>query len=109
MTTPIRYTIEEWRAKARELFGDDPLDWKFVCPSCKHVAAVRDWKAAGASEREAAFSCVGRHLDADDKKTFRGEGGPCMYAGGGLIKLNPVTVVDPDGVETSVFAFAEVA
>ena len=96
-------TQEQWRAEAVELFGPDPMDWKFVCPSCGHVASVRDWKDAGATEGEAAFSCVGRHLNADDKNTFQKKGGPCQYAGGGLFKLNPVKV---DGHE-NVFAFAE--
>jgi hypothetical protein len=100
-------TLEAWQAKARALFGADELAWKFECPSCGHVATAADWKAAGAPEGAVAFSCVGRWLDADDKKTFRKEGGPCQYAGGGLFKLNPVTVIAPDGKEHMMFAFAE--
>ena len=96
-------TQEEWRAKAVELFGQDPMDWKFVCPACKHVASVRDWRDAGASQGEVAFSCVGRRLNADDRNTFQGKGGPCQYAGGGLFRLNPVAI---EGHE-NVFAFAE--
>ena len=33
-----KYTLAEWRAKAAELFGDDFMKWKFVCPVCEHVA-----------------------------------------------------------------------
>ncbi len=108
MANPILpvLTFDQWRARAVELFGPDPLDWKFVCPSCKHVAAVRDWQAAGAKENEAAFSCVGRHLNADDKHTFEGKGGPCQYAGGGLFRLNPQSI---EGRDFNVFAFAEPA
>ena len=73
------------------------MKWRFVCPSCGHVASVKDWKDAGASEGEVAFSCVGRHLNADDAKTFKHDGGPCQYAGGGLFGLNPVTVIHEDG------------
>lgn len=100
-----RFDLEGWRAKGTELFGADQLAWRFVCPSCNHVASVSDWRDAGASEGAAAFSCVGRWKGGDDSKTFRGEGGPCMYAGGGLIGLNPIVVVMPDGKERAVFAF----
>jgi len=102
------YTMAEWRAEATRLFGPDLLDWRFVCPSCGHVASVRDWREAGAPVGTTAFSCVGRWLgETDDEKTFRRKGGPCNYAGGGLFGLNPVTVVLDDGSEIKVFAFAE--
>ena len=95
----------EWRAKAIDLFGRNPLDWAFVCPSCGHVATVRDWKEAGASSDHTGFSCIGRWLDAPDKNTFSKNGGPCQYAGGGLIGLNPVTVETESG-HIRVFEFA---
>lgn len=100
-------TLEQWQAQARALFGDDAMAWKFACPSCGHVATVADWKAAGAPEGAVAFSCIGRWLCADDKKTFRKQGGPCQYTGGGLFKLNPVAVTDAAGVVHMMFAFAE--
>lgn len=103
-----RMTHEEWKAKAVELFGADKMKWRFVCPSCGHVTSVQDWKDAGATEGAVAFSCVGRWTNASDKSTFRGEGGPCMYAGGGLFRLNPVTVTFPDNTTHEVFAFAPV-
>lgn len=112
------YTLDEWRAKATELFGEDFMKWKFVCPVCGHVATVQDWKDAGAPVQSAAFACVGRWAGANSANTAtakkasvgpdgtRGKG-PCNYTGGGLFKLNPVTVVDPDGVELKAFAFAD--
>ena len=114
MSPSVKYTLDEWRAKATELFGKDPLKWKFVCPICGHIASVQDWKDAGASDRSAAFSCVGRWTGANPKiskgsvgpNVLKGKG-PCDYAGGGLFRLNPVSVVDPDGHETNVFAFAD--
>lgn len=112
-TSQAKYTLAEWRAKAADLFGDDFMKWKFVCPVCGHVAAVQDWKDAGATARAAAFSCVGRWAGANPMTTkgdigpngIKGKG-PCNYAGGGLFQLNPVVVVDPDGHETKAFAFA---
>lgn len=102
-------SAEQWRAEASRLFGPDPLKWRFVCPSCGHVAAVEDWMNAGAKDTQAAFSCIGRYIGADDSHTFRKDGGPCTYAGGGLIGLNPVSVRDENGAITGVFAFADVA
>jgi hypothetical protein len=64
-------THEEWKTEARKRFGDDSMGWRFVCPSCGHIASVADWKAAGAGEGEIAFSCIGRRLGSGDKATFR--------------------------------------
>jgi hypothetical protein len=109
-----KVTLEEWRTRASELFGEDPMKWKFVCPVCKHVASVEDWKNAGAPQDSAGFSCIGRWAGVNKEKAKGNFGpngvagkGPCNYAGGGLFKLNPVTVFDPDGHEMQCFAFAE--
>jgi hypothetical protein len=103
----IREISEEaWRAEAIAKFGPDPLDWKFVCPACGHIAAVRDWQNLGATEGMVAFSCVGRHMDAR-RDAFVGTGpGPCNYAGGGLFRINPVKVGDRD---SRIFEFADAA
>lgn len=101
-------TYEEWLAEAKAKFGDDSMDWRFVCPVCKHEASVRDWKNAGAEEGEVAFSCIGRHMDKP-RKAFEETGkGPCNYAGGGLFRLNPVTVTGGPGGDHHVFEFASV-
>lgn len=99
-------THEQWLAEAKRRFGPDPMNWKFVCPVCKHTASVGDWKAAGATEGEVAFSCVGRRL-AEAREAFGKGDGPCNYAGGGLFRLNPVKVQLPDGHVRETFAFAE--
>ncbi len=44
---------------------------------------------------------------ADDSNTFKKAGGPCNYAGGGLIGLNPVQVIGDSGRITRMFAFAD--
>lgn len=96
-------THTEWLAEGETLFGPDPMQWRFVCPACKHVAAVNDWKSAGAPEGAVAFSCVGRWGGA--KREAFGDGqGPCNYAGGGLIGLNPVEV-EVEGRVRRVFAW----
>ena len=99
------YTHEEWLAEAKKRFGEDAHNWKFVCPSCGHVASVKDWKEAGAPEGAVAFSCIGRYTES--KKVLGDKtGGPCNYTGGGLFRLNPVTV-ESDGEKHEVFDFAE--
>lgn len=104
-------TIEEWTARGEALFGPNKMDWRFICPSCGHIADAREYKNAGAPNSALAFSCVGRWKGGDPKKTFKRRGGPCDYAGGGLIGLNPIRVVfppDPDGTPhfIDVFDFA---
>lgn len=100
-------THAEWLAEAARRFGPDPMQWRFVCPCCKHVASVADWKAAGASEGEVAVSCVGRH-GPSPRDAFKKGDGPCNYAGYGLFRLNPVRVDMGNGKEPrQVFAFAE--
>jgi hypothetical protein len=99
-------TIDEWKSMGAELFGPDTNNWRFVCPSCHHVASVADWKNAGAPEGAIGFSCVGRWAGAVKGATFNGNGGPCDYAGGGLIGLNPVELESGDGHKQRVFQFA---
>lgn len=96
---PVPMTVDEWRAEALRLFGPDEMKWRFKCPACGHEASVQDWKDAGASSKQVAFSCVGRHME-DPRDAFSRGPGPCNYAGGGLFGLNPMKV---DG--QSLFAF----
>ncbi|WP_409449919.1 VVA0879 family protein [Aromatoleum sp.] len=101
---------QEWLAEAKAKFGDDPLTWRFVCPSCGHVASIRDWRDAGAPEGAMAFSCIGRYTgdaNAAANAAFRNAGGPCNYTGGGLFRLNPVTVTFAEGEPRETFEFAE--
>ena len=99
-------TRKDWIAEGRRRFGDDQRRWRFVCPSCSHVAMPLDWINAGAPETAIAFSCVGRWAGANGE-AFGKKGRPCNYAGGGLFRLNPVRVVYDDEEEHQVFAFAE--
>lgn len=102
----MKYTPKEWKAEAARRFGADQMKWKFVCPSCGHVQSAQDYRDAGASSTSVGFSCVGRWDGHMSRGAFQGIGGPCNYAGGGLIQLNPVTVVHPGGKETRHFDFA---
>jgi hypothetical protein len=99
----VELTLEAWYAEGTRLFGTDRMKWRFVCPVCLHVQSVEDYRNAGATEGMVAFSCVGRATGAGSFDAKRG--GPCNYAGGGLFKLNPVTLKLPDGEQITVFEF----
>ncbi len=106
MSKQITMTHKEWNEEAIKRFGPDPKKWKFICPSCGYIASVQEWKDAGASDGEIAFSCIGRRLRSE-KTIFDKTGGPCNYTGGGLLGLNPVTVMFEDNTTMDAFAFAE--
>jgi len=100
-------THDKWKEEATALFGPNPLAWRFVCPSCGHVASIDDWVKTGAKNM-AAFSCIGRITNPSQGAFVKGKG-PCNYAGGGLIGLNPVKVLFEDGKTTELFEFAKKA
>lgn len=103
---PPVYTEAQWKEITTKRFGEDPLQWKFICPVCKYVASVAEWKEAGAPEGAVGFSCVGRWKKLK-RDAFDGSGpGPCNYAGGGLFQLNPIYVERPDGKVIRVFDWA---
>lgn len=96
----------QWVQEAEARFGPDPKRWAFKCPVCGHVATLQDWKDAGAPETAAMFSCVGRWLPGGGEAFGKSRTtGPCNYAGGGLFRLNPVSVNDGEAVH-QVFEFA---
>jgi len=98
-------THAEWLAEARRRFGENPANWRFVCPVCKHVASGADFKKAAAPPSAMAQECIGRYHGAE---SFADAGkGPCNYAGFGLFRLSPVRVKLEDGEILHSFAFAE--
>ena len=109
MASQTVMTCDEWRAEAIRRFGEDEMMWRFKCPSCGHVASTEDYQAVGAKSSHVGFSCIGRFLPKSNE-AFGGEGsGPCNYAGGGLIGINPVAVDNGEGKTVQMFAFAESA
>jgi hypothetical protein len=101
-------TLEEWKAKGAELFGEDYMKWKFLCPMCHHVISTQDYKDAGAKESAVAFNCLGRYRNdakpAIFTKDLKGNG-PCNYTGGGLFNFNPLEL-EIDGKSHFLFDFA---
>lgn len=91
----IKMTKEEWEAKGIELFGEDKLKWKFVCPVCETGISIDDYLKSESPLREIAYSCIGRFLPKSQKafgneKIIKGE--PCDYTSGGLFNISPVEI-----------------
>ena len=111
----VKMTKADWIDKGKKLFGEDQMKWEFVCPGCGHVQKVDDFKQYkdhGAHPASAYQECIGRYTGGASW-TYGGKtgklpkGGPCDYAGYGLLRISPVTVVDEDGKEILAFAFNE--
>jgi predicted RNA-binding Zn-ribbon protein involved in translation (DUF1610 family) len=99
----------DWVKQAEAKFGLNAHDWAFKCPSCGHVATVRQYKAAGASEGQVGFNCIGRHTGGKDVvKIFESDKGQgCNYTQGGLFTLARTLIDMPNGREIPVFEFAK--
>lgn len=108
-------TKTEWLAEGTRLFGIDFEDWRFQCPVCHTVSAVKDYEQyarLGAGPNSATCECIGRYSGAKDMASK-----PCNYAGYGLFRLSPVRVLDDSAPEPPLsliapktihcFAFAE--
>lgn len=95
MSASRTLTIDELWAEARAAFGEDPLNWAFVCPGCKDVATGADFRKAledrprqlpnGNLAQHSDFlsqECIGRTLGALSKG-YNGRG--CTWAAYGLL------------------------
>lgn len=56
-------SLEAWKVEGERRFGKDILKWKFKRPMCGHVAAVEEFKKAGAEDPVncAYEECLGRY------------------------------------------------
>lgn len=118
-------TQDELLAELRHRFGDDPMDWAFVCPSCKDVATGSDFKQALADHPRThkdgskvmasdvlGQECIGRTLgvldrpktkEMEDSRNWGGRG--CNWVAYGLFR-GPVIVTTADGKEFGAFEMA---
>jgi hypothetical protein len=106
--TLTTYTEAEWKAEGERRFGADVMKWRFVCPICKNIAAVEDFKPfKGADPNSATCECIGRYKAGKPAFERKPRSKPCDYAGYGLFRLSPVRVIQDGGKEIHCFAFAE--
>ncbi len=104
-TEPRTLSMKDWIEECFDRFGrskEYPEDVvKFRCPVCGTVQTKEDFVPFFDKEIELlgvfGLSCIGRWSEEKG----------CDYAGGGLFKLNPVSVVLENGRIVDVFEFAE--
>lgn len=114
-----KLTQAELLAEAARLFGDNPMDWAFRCPSCgdvatgtdfsealvKHPRERRDGSAVIASD-VVGQECIGRTLGALRKDVKKYEGRGCDWAAYGLFG-GPWEIVLPNGRSVHSFPLAQ--
>lgn len=98
-----------WRAKGRELFGDDTEAWVFVCPVCGTEASIARAKTEWPELRGRGWSvyqeCVGRYLTvARAPRMKHHPEQPCDWAAYGLFR-GPVFVASDEGTVVPCFDF----
>lgn len=82
----IQQTHDNWMKEARSRFGDDPMDFAFICPRCKRINKISEFKERGAKNADAAaVECIGRYagvLNVKSNEDFVGPG--CDWVAYGL-------------------------
>lgn len=110
MTNKIKISHEDWVKEALSR-NENPLQVKFKCPVCGYIATGQEYLDNGATEGAIGFVCIGRFkhsgMISDAFGGRKVKHGPCNYTGGGLFRLNPITVIFQDGTEKDFFDFAE--
>lgn len=101
-----KYTHKEWLAELEKRFGDNSLNWAFVCPACGKVSTLQEFKDAGAEPSDSYQTCIGRHTGkgAPTKDSIDG----CNWCAFGLFGTagrGDVVIAD-DGSEIDVFKMA---
>jgi hypothetical protein len=104
-------TVAEYNRVLAEQWGEDPMQWRVVCPSCGTVQSLQDLFDAAKPETPEAknnlakmigSSCIGRVTGATgafNAKKFK----PCNYASYGLFCINTLLVTHPDGTQQPAF------
>lgn len=95
--------FSEWANELKKRFGENPDNWKFVCPVCGHVQSFADFKEINQDPNAAYACCIGRYTDSNDKTGKNG----CNYTVNGLFSLNKTTVISEDYLPFKVFEMAE--
>lgn len=116
-----KLTQAELVAEATERFGDDPIKWAFICPTCGDIANGEDFREALTAKPRKHRSgadviasdvvgqeCIGRTLGALDKGNGKYTGRGCDWAAYGLFG-GPWTIALPDGRSMHAFPLAPAA
>lgn len=91
-------SVEKWREKGKELYGEDAKKWKFRCPMCGHIQTAEDFRNNNLDpDGRVYYSCIGRWV--------RGSG--CDWTLGGLLTVHTLEIITEDGNKVPVFEFAD--
>ncbi len=105
----VTISCEDWRREAEKRYGEMHRKIRFRCPSCGYEQSGEDFLKLGMTPEQVVskvgFSCIGRQMQ-NCQDAFTGPPGPCNYAGGGLIRIAPIRVMDGTK-EVYVFDFAD--
>lgn len=96
--TPVMF-YDEWMAKGKKLYGDNPLDWRYKCPQCGHVQTPREFKEKGIDPNQAITCCASRY--------WLGGKDTCKWTTGGLLRIGGVYVITKEFHPVLAFAFAD--
>lgn len=108
-------TAAQFHEEAKKRFGDDPFQWKLVCPACGTVQCGEDLLKAGVTKEKLesyiGFACIGRFTGQGDKGiAAHNKGKPwtkgCNWTLGGLFQIHELEVVI-DGKNRPAFELAE--
>lgn len=103
----MKYTLDEWKKEGKKRFGNY-MNWKFKCPMCGHIAAVRDFKEAGADSPDCAYQeCIGRYTGKGSPK--EGDSSGCNWCSYGLFGIpnDNFCEVDTGKTVVRIFPFAD--
>ena len=98
--------VDEWKARGKQLFGDNIFNWKVKCPLCGNIQSPEDFrkfKEKGATPETAIKECIGRYQGGDIGKDLSKTKSPCDYAAFGLLKFG--SHIEDTGIY--VFPFVE--
>lgn len=92
---------EDWIKKAKELYGEDPDNWKFKCPICGHIQSIKSVLEHGPSlERQKVQDWI--HYNCEGRIN---EGYGCDWTLGGFFHVHKVEV-EFNGKLVPVFEYA---
>lgn len=116
MSAMKKMTQAEFHDEAKRRFGDNPRDWKFVCPACGTVQSVQELTdalvAAGKPPEDVelyiAFSCIGRFTGQRDEGIAAHGCGEkwdkgCNWTLGGFFQIHTLEVTMPGGKNRPTF------
>lgn len=96
-TTVLLYA--DWLKEGARLYGPDMLDWRVMCPCCRHVQALKEFREHGINEDYALANCASHFGIGGDPD--------CKYTSDGRFDADGVYVLRPDYVPVYVFVFAD--